>query len=309
MVPASSPTFPYTPADRADPPWILEELRIAYRFIGRDVPLIVAPALLMAATALHTTGPHSALAWARGLGGSVVFSTLFLSTFCLGNQIVGVEEDAINKPARPIPSGLVTLRGAQVRWAAAMIALPLSSLLFGGVRLLLWALASEILFLVYDRGGLHRHWLTKNLVCVTPALLALLAGSWQAAAPLTPDAWRWILFAVLTLGITMPVQDLRDVEGDRRSGRTTLSMSLGERPARALLGGLVAVLPVATHFLLIAPLGRGWRGTACEVVLAVLNVVTAARVVGLRGMREDHVTYMIHTVWFAALVGSAVIVL
>jgi 4-hydroxybenzoate polyprenyltransferase len=309
MVPASSPTFPYTPADRADPPWILEEIRIAYRFIGRDVPLIVAPALLMAATALRATGPHPALAWARGLVGSAVFSTLFLFTFCLGNQIVGVEEDTLNKPQRPIPAGLVTLRGARARWAAAMIAFPLSSLLIGGPRLLLWALASEILFLVYDHGGLHRHWLTKNLVCVTPGVLALLAGSWQAAAPLTPDAWRWILFAVLALGITMPIQDLRDVEGDRVAGRTTLSMNLGERPARALLAGLVALLPVATHLLLIAPLARGLRGAACEVVLAALNLVTAARVVGLRGPKEDHVTYMIHTVWFAALVGSAVIVL
>lgn len=284
------------------------ELRLWFRFVRRDLPAVVIPGLLMATAALRSTGAASMLGWARVLGGGLVFFGLYLYAFCLMNQISGVEEDAINKPDRPIPSGLVTLPGARRRLALVMIAYPVTGYLLGGPGLTGFALLAQGLFLAHEHGGLHRHWLTKNLCCAL-GLLALLAGAWRMVTPLTPDAWRWILFAVTSFGVTLPLQDLRDAEGDRRSGRTSLSMSVGDPAARAILVALLALLPFATHLLLIAPLHRGWRGAACEALLALMNLVTAARAAALRGERADHATYMLHTLWFSGLVASALVVL
>jgi len=105
--------------------------------------------------------------------------------------------------------------------------------------------------------------------------------------PLTPDAWRWILFATTSFGLTLPLQDLRDAEGDRRSGRTWLSMTVGDPAARAILVGLLALQPVAMQLLLVAPLHRGWKGAACEAILALVNLVTAARCGALRDPQAD----------------------
>ncbi|WP_437509906.1 UbiA family prenyltransferase [Sorangium sp. So ce1099] len=284
------------------------EVSLWYRFVRRDLPAVVIPGLVMAAAALRSTGATAILDWARVIGSGLVFFGLYLYAFCLINQISGAEEDALNKPDRPIPSGLVTLQGARLRWAIVMAAYPITGLCLGGIRLACFALLAQLLFVAHEQGGLHRHWLTKNLCCAA-GLLALLAGAWQMAAPLTPAAWRWIAFAVTTFGLTLPLQDLRDAEGDRRSGRTSLSMSVGEPAARAILAGLIALLPAATHFLLIAPLHRGLRGAACEALLALLNLATAARTATLRGERADHATYMLHTFWFSALVASALVVL
>lgn len=284
------------------------ELRLWYRFVRRDLPVVVIPGLAMAVAALRSTGVRSLAGWARALGGGAVFFGLYLYAFCLINQISGVEQDAIDKPDRPLPAGLVTLRGAKARWAVVMIAYPLVGLCLGGARLAGLSLAAQGLFVAHEHGGLHRHWIPKNLCCAV-GLFVLLAGAWQMVAPLTPAALRWMLFAAASFGVTLPLQDLRDAEGDRRSGRTSMTMSLGDGAARATLGVLVALLPAATHLLLIAPLRCGAAGTVCEAILAAMNLGTAARVAALRGARADHATYMLHTFWFSALLASAIVLL
>jgi 4-hydroxybenzoate polyprenyltransferase len=283
------------------------EIRLWDRFVRRDLPAVVIPGLMMAAAAFRGTGGASSiLGWARVLGGGLVFFGLYLYAFCLMNQISGVEEDAIDKPHRPIPSGLVTLEGAKVRRAIVMVAYPFTGYVLGGWRLLGFALCAQVLFVAHEQGGMHRHWFTKNL-CAALGLLVLLAGAWQLGAPLTTAAWRWMISAAACFGITLPLQDLRDAEGDRRSGRRSLAMSIGPVAARAILAGLVALLPLATHDLLIAPLHGGLRGAACETILAALNLTTAAHVALRRDARSDHASYMIHTFWFAAVLASALV--
>ena len=45
-----------------------------------------------------------------------MYGYLYLYTFVVANQIHGVKEDKINKPDRPIASGLTSLAAAKVRW-------------------------------------------------------------------------------------------------------------------------------------------------------------------------------------------------
>jgi len=299
---------PARPSDLGPAALLGREIFVWYRFVRRDLPAVVIAGLLTASAALHAGGGASIVGWARVLASGVVFFGLYLYAFCLMNQISGVEEDAVNKPDRPIPSGLVTLEGAKVRRAIVMIAYPLVGHALGGLALLQLALLAQGLFIAHEQGGLHRHWLSKNL-CAALGLLVLLAGAWTMVAPLTPAGWRWILFAATSFGITLPLQDLRDADGDRRAGRTTLVMTVGEPAARAALGLAIALQPVATHLVLIAPLHRGWKAAGCEAILTLVNLVTAARAVALRDERADHATYMLHSLWFSALLATAIVLL
>ena len=53
--------------------------------------------------------------------------------FNLSNQYTGAEEDKINKPDRPIPSGLVTVEGARFRWYIVTVLYLIVGLAIGNV--------------------------------------------------------------------------------------------------------------------------------------------------------------------------------
>lgn len=73
----------------------------------------------------------------------------------------GVEEDTINKPYRPIPAGLMTVRGTKIlRWALVQICLALSvafDVVYPGVSL-------TLSFVVYNELGLDNAWYSKNFL-------------------------------------------------------------------------------------------------------------------------------------------------
>ena len=91
----------------------LLELQLSYRFMWRDIPAGVLPGVAFTLVAVKYHGSTdfvSALLW------SLLYFCLYLYSINLCNQYTGVEEDRINKPDRPIPSGLVSVEGARFRW-------------------------------------------------------------------------------------------------------------------------------------------------------------------------------------------------
>lgn len=290
-------------------PPMLRELRLTYRFVWRDLSASLIPALLFISGA-YTVRPERSL-WdlAGVIGGGVAYFALYIYTFCVGNQIAGLEEDRINKPDRPLPSGLVSLRGAKARWVIANILFPLIAYVLGGVAITRWALAWQMIAISYNFLGLHRHWITKNFVFITLGTLVLMAAAWELVLPLSATAWRWILVISISFGATLHIQDLRDVAGDRHVGRRTFSLAIGDRRARVVLAAGIVALPIITHLFLT---GDSWPSVpvvACELGLATVNFVCASRVLLLRTSRADHTTYMLHTYWFCAVLGSSVVVL
>ncbi|KAH7435173.1 hypothetical protein KP509_06G053200 [Ceratopteris richardii] len=88
--------------------FILRELYVSFRFVRYDLTVTVLPgALLTLATHMKSTSVFGATAsltpmW-RSLPSSIIWMWLFVYVSNLANQIHGAEEDAINKPSRPIP--------------------------------------------------------------------------------------------------------------------------------------------------------------------------------------------------------------
>ncbi|KAF5376179.1 hypothetical protein D9757_009333 [Collybiopsis confluens] len=205
----------------------------------------------------------------------VLWLTPFVYFFNLSNQIVGVEEDRINKPDRPLPSGKVTLAGAKRRWALTL-AVFISVALFNPsllVETIVWVLVTALLT-VTPYGN---HWFVKSCLGMGIGTWALLRGSWKSIAPLTPQAERHALAMSAWTGLLTQIQDIRDIKGDAIIGRYTLPIAVGDSNA----GGILALSPA---LLVGAHIFIGYR------ILQKQN-----------GPRYDHKTYMIYTYVFCLI--------
>lgn len=287
---------------------ITHEVLLFRKTVGRDLTASMLPALLFSFSSTANLG-----SWAFGLFAetvlvNVLYFTLYIYCFCLANQIVGRSEDRENKPDRPIPSGLLTIEGAWFRWIMSMILFPVLGWGLRGEVLLKWAIAWQVLLVAYNFFGLDKHWLLKNLVFITLGTMTQMGAAWEIVQPLAEDSWRIILTVSVLFGVTLNLQDLRDVGGDKKAGRKTLPIVIGVLSTRWVLCVAVLFIPAVMR-LSLQPNIEILMTLSVEVLLAFLNIVVAHRVVRLRTKESDHRTYMIHTYWFCAVMASAFIFL
>ena len=283
-----------------------EELRVSFDLVKRDLTASLIPALLFCGASL-TQANSDLKACLTCFAISVPYFVGYIYCFCLANQIVGVEEDRINKPNRVIPSGRLSIKGARLRWSIAMVLFPLYGLLLAP-QMCLWALMWQVIIVWYNFGGLHSHWFGKNVVFISLGTIALLGPAWNVAQPMSSNAWRWILFVAVAFGVTLNLQDLRDIDGDIASGRRTLPVTLGETPARWISAALIAVLPLFTHIFVFGHFEFKWTAFLMEAILLAINFFVVARMLTRRTPEEDDKTYMIHTTWFCTILASALVV-
>lgn len=283
---------------------ITRELWLSWRFVGRDASTTIIPGMLflIAAWASH---PSPATPLLPVLARGAIYFWLYVFIFCLSNQVHGVEEDRLNKPDRPLVRGDVSLRGAWQRWLLAMLIFPLVGWSFG---VLAWALLWQAIVVLHNFGGWGRHWVTKNLA-MTLGTLVQLGAAWQMAAPtISPEAWRWIILISLVVFPMVTVQDLRDLAGDRATGRRTFPLVFGESPTRWLVcAAFVGVVPML-HFGLLQQAGVDAGMLLCDAILAALCLTIAWRVLRHTGAHADHRTYMLFTYWYCAILATAIVV-
>lgn len=202
----------------------------------------------------------------------------------LSNQIMGVDEDRINKPDRPIPSGKVTLEGARRRWVVTLS-------LFLGIAVFERTLLPEticwtfmVAFLSLTSAG--NHWFGKNCVAMSMGTWALLSGSWNAIAPATLQSEHYIIAVSIWVGLTAHIQDLRDMKGDAVVGRKTLPLVFGDDGSRWIITFLF--IPAAFWVL--------WMGDIVPLApftLTAIHLFLGYRIMHTRGPRYDHKTYMV----------------
>ncbi|MDZ8051204.1 MAG: UbiA family prenyltransferase [Aulosira sp. ZfuVER01] len=280
------------------------ELVLMWQFIWRDYSSALLPGLLFLIAAWKVNLlPLNELPLQIGRG--IIYFWLYILSFCIPNQIVGIEEDKLNKPNRPLVTGLVSVHGALVRWVVSMIFFSCVGWWFGVLE---WALLWQICIILNNFGRWDKHWITKNII-MGVGTVAQLAAAYQLVAPLTPIAWRWILVLAGVWLTISAVQDLRDIEGDRAIGRNTLPIAFGETASRVILSLGFALLPFATHLLLMMPVGITAKVLLCDMALAVLSLIVAVRIIFYRSPQADHRTYMLFTYWFCLILASAIVIL
>lgn len=280
------------------------EANLSWQFIGGDISASIIPGLLFMVAAWKTH-PTDVLDFLLVMGRGIVYFLLYIVPFCVSNQIVGVEEDRINKPHRPLVKEVVSLQGAKVRWVVSMVLFTLFGWWFGVLE---WALLWQVCIILHNLGGGCKHWIAKNFF-MGVGTVALLAAAWQLVMPITPVAWRWIIVVASVWLMLAAVQDLRDIEGDRAIGRNTFPIAFGETASRLVLSLGFALLPLVTHIILMEPIGNSWNAHLCDIALAVISLTIAARIVFYRSIRADRQTYMLFTYWFCSVLASAIVVI
>ncbi|KAI4616177.1 uncharacterized protein J4E87_008912 [Alternaria ethzedia] len=188
--------------------------------------------------------PQDGLAVLRRVPTTLTWLWLMLLPCCLQNQRheSSLQEDTINKPWRPIPTGRINTAQTTILMIAAYLALALVSYQFNVVLIYVaWVVFNT---LYHDMGGSDYSGISRNAICAL-GLICPFSGALSIA--LGPDttmsyaAWQWIFLVTLgIIGTTIHAQDFRDEAGDRARGRRTIPIELGRR--RALWSVVVAVV-------------------------------------------------------------------
>lgn len=262
---------------------ILREFNIFLGFSWRDWSVTIIPGSIFSIGAMRTAHLAPASILYRFLF-LVIWLTLYVYFFDLSNQITGVDEDRINKPDRPIPSGKVTLYGAKVRWALALTAF-LSISVYESTLLpeaICWVATTA--FLSLTPGG--SHWFGKNCVALTAGTWSLLSASWRSISPTTPQIDCLIFSLAVWAGMVAQIADLRDIKGDTLIGRKTLPLAFGDAMSRRIIAYFF--LPIC-----FCALSVGGVIAMAPFPLAFAHLFLAYRVMQPGGARYDHKTYMV----------------
>lgn len=237
-----------------------------YLVLPHAVPVLVVMTATAAFALVAATG------WPGHATMLQLLGAMFGGQLAIGavNELVDADLDAIARPDKPIPAGLVSRRGARIvaiLGIALMIALGLT---LGTIAFLLCALGTGV-------GIAYSFWFKRTIWAWIPYVVAL---------PLLP-IWVWTalssvdpgMFAVYPLGIAAVVavqiaQSLPDVESDRVSDVTTLAVALGLQRARMVCWGamlLAAALAAGFGAALTERPVLVWIGAALAGALVAVN--------------------------------------
>ena len=220
-----------------------------------------------------------------------------LLLFCLWNQCSpsSVAEDRVNKPWRPVPSGLITVESG--RRMVIMLVLPVLSFSWvAGVHLE----TSMFIFLAWlynDWQGGEANFILRNGIVAAMFAVgsegSLRIGTGRSAE-IRPEAYIWILLIWAVVLTTMHVSDFHDMEGDSIKNRRTVPLVLGERPARISIA--IAVLfwsgASVSFWKLHSPF--------CFIPFPAA-ILIATRQLCLRGPKADRRTWVIWALWMMCL--------
>lgn len=229
----------------------MRRLRLVHPF-----PSLVNTSLVLGLALLAGATPLRATVLALGMLG-LQFSIGAL------NDAVDVASDAIAKPWKPIPAGLVERRTAFL--LAAVL---------GGGGLIAAATAGPAVFLMalamLGCGVAYDVWLKPTRLawaCFSIAFAILPVYAWYGAAAALPPRLEFVIPLATLAGPAIQLANgLVDVERDRAANLATLAVRLGRR--RAWL--LMAVLGVLVHGLAWLTLALG-GGSDVNLILALAS--------------------------------------
>jgi 4-hydroxybenzoate polyprenyltransferase len=207
-----------------------------YLEFGRPFTLI-APALGVVSGAVTAAGAAPREPWSWALVVYPLLGALMAAVLNAGNnalnQIYDLEIDRVNKPKRPLPAGMLTIREAWLFTAVTYaIALVLAWLIApGGRRECFWiVLAAVVCTYLYSVPPLRtkRLGIWANVTIAVPRGLLLKVAGWSTVKTVIGlEPWYiGAIFGLFLLGAST-TKDFADMEGDRRGGCRTLPIQYG----------------------------------------------------------------------------------
>lgn len=202
------------------------------------------------------------------------------------NQICDVENDRVNKPQRPLPSGALTLRQAAV-FSALAYALALALAFEVNEQTFAIYVFAALATVFYSAPPIRlkqRPWASNFIIALTRGELLKAAG-WAAVATVLSSWEPWyigLIYFVFLLGATA-TKDFADIEGDRAAHCETLPVKYG--PATA--ARIIAPAFIAPWILMAAGVFLHIMTGDAAAILALSLILLAWGAIVVRAMLRD----------------------
>jgi len=167
------------------------------------------------------------------------------------NDVVDREIDAVNEPARPIPSGAVSVAQARV-FAAILAVVGFAFALAANWQCLVIAVFSWVIFAVYSLWG-KRAGFFGNLLVSVCVVLPFVYGGFVVGRGFVASSAVFVVLAFLANTGREVTKGVVDVEGDKQKGIQTVAVRFGVRFAAVV----AAVFFVSAVILSVLPLKVG----------------------------------------------------
>lgn len=211
----------------------------------KTLPAAVAPVLVGTAVALHDDTFRALPAFAALLGALLLQIGVNLANDYF-DHVRGVDQPDRTGPTRVTQSGLIA--PARVRLGMAVVfglavAVGVYLVIAAGWPVLVIGVASILAALAYSAGPfpLASHGLGDLFVFVFFGLVAVVGTYYVQAERVTTLALLAAIPPGLLITAILVVNNLRDIQTDRRAGKHTLAVLLGEQGTRVEFGALLAL--------------------------------------------------------------------
>ncbi|KAL9593579.1 MAG: hypothetical protein Q9219_007484 [cf. Caloplaca sp. 3 TL-2023] len=247
---------------------------------------------------LLTTNPSvSLIAVISRLPHVALWTYLNLIVFDVANQrlLSSLVEDSVNKAWRPLPSRRLSLAQARRLLLLLIPVVTVICIFLGGLE---ETVVMHVLTWMYnDLYGADEHYAVRNLINAAGFMTysygatRVAIGSYELNDVMR---YQWVPIVGAVVLTTLQMQDMSDQEGDAHKGRGTLPLRWGDGPARWSIA-----VPVVFWSLACPAFWRmeywGWPAPI------LLGVLLAGRVLTLRNVGQDKITWKIWCIWTMVL--------
>ncbi|KAH7196396.1 UbiA prenyltransferase family-domain-containing protein [Fusarium flagelliforme] len=273
-------------------------IKVLWAFIKSDIFTFSTPGILFGITGALSNGelfdgPHSHPIDVLSRLPKVILSnvlTIVLFNFANQRSPDSVLEDSINKPWRPIPSGMITPE--QTRRAALFVA-PIALACNYSLGVGSEGLFMQVLTFYYNDLCGSDEIVRDGIIAVAYAVVNIMSLK-LCIGPENTVSTQGMMWIAIISGIiltTMSVQDLKDQKGDKARDRKTMPLVIGDSRTRIIIACCVPFWSVLC--------ARFWdleMGLIYYLPLALGAVVTW-RVLMKRTAEEDSKTWKLWCAW------------
>lgn len=275
-----------------------------WRFIQNDIWATIIPGIIVTITAIVNSPigyPESIILLFK----SALFFLLYVYAFTLTNQYKSIGEDIINKPFRPLPSKMISVKEMPKR----IIILTSLFLIYSYyLNVLIWAFLWVATYsFLYSIG--HKHWFTKNIIAMSLGIFSMIGAGWYLVSPMDNDQIIWAITISFVNGLCGVIQDFRDKDGDMQIGRKTLSIVYSETKSRIIASIFCIISLFIVLTTIILPSNFNIYTSAFSTIIIFLYILIPIRLLTLKNHLSDDKTYKYLLYLFNILIISGVVFL
>lgn len=222
---------------------------------------------------------------------------LNLFSLDLANQRLdeSIQEDAVNKPWRPIPAGRLSQQKARYLQIIIIPTTLAFSYVVGGLQESFVMMALNWIY--NDLGAANENFWLRNLMNALGFMDFIVGATVVIGGPgaaLSRSGWVWVSMMGGCIFTTISLQDLYDQDGDSARGRKTAPLVLGDFSCRMMVSaGLMAWSFAAPFYVGVTLPNLG--------VLVMLALVIISRTFVFRSAICDRCTFKVWCLWIVAL--------